>query len=633
MIVSRLDHVSRHYASETIFDDLCAQVESGERIGLVGPNGVGKTTLLKLLAGEDKPDTGEAYCHPSASVAYLKQFREASPGRTLLEEVRAGMNYLEQWYQEMIAAGHEMAHATSDETRRQAERIYSERQEQLHAHGGFDFEHRVEEVLFGLAFKEEQFQREIASLSGGQQRRALLAGLLLQAPDLMLLDEPTNHLDIKTTQWLEEYLARQKSAMIIVSHDRYFLDKTVTKIWELQGGKLTEYPGSYSQYVKLRQERQKVNERLAQRQESEIARLEDFVRRNKAGQLSKQAKSREKMIGRMAKNEIERIRDLDAPPIHFGEPSRCGDIVASARGLKKAFGENVLFDNLDLEIERGERIGIIGPNGAGKTTLLKVILGEEPPTSGKAKLGHNVRVGYLRQEVDDLDPKDSCLDAVRPAWKPTEKEETFRGLLARFGIGADICEQTIRTLSGGQRTRVALARICAHEVNVLILDEPTNHLDLWAVQALEDALVGYEGTVIVVSHDRLFLNTVCEKMLVLESGRIRQIPGNYDRYVETLRAEQAALTRASSTPTKAKSSPPPAPPKKKRKFPFRKAAEIEAEINSTEKKLEELREKTQDPSVYTDGKKLASHTDEMAQLERKLLGLMEHWDEALEFNT
>ncbi|MBY0588267.1 ABC-F family ATP-binding cassette domain-containing protein [bacterium] len=633
MIVSRLDHVSRHYASETIFDDLCAQVESGERIGLVGPNGVGKTTLLKLLAGEDKPDTGQAYRHPTASVAYLKQFREASPGRTLMEEVRSGMSYLEGWYQEMVDAGQKMAHATNDEERRAAERVYSDRQDQLHAHGGFDFEHRVEEVLFGLAFKEEQFEREITSLSGGQQRRALLAGLLLQSPDLMLLDEPTNHLDITTTQWLEEYLARQKTAMIIVSHDRYFLDKTVTKIWELQGGKLTEYPGSYSQYVHLRKERQKVNERLAQRQETEIARLEDFVRRNKAGQLSKQAKSREKMIGKMAKNEIERIRDLDAPPIFFGEPSRSGDIVASARGLQKAFGANLLFDNVDLEIERGERIGMIGPNGAGKTTMLRVLLGEEPPTKGKVKLGHNVRVGYLRQEVDDLDPTDTCLDAVRPAWKPTEKEETFRGLLARFGIGADICEQKIRTLSGGQRTRVALARICAHEVNVLILDEPTNHLDLWAVQSLEEALVDYEGTVIVVSHDRSFLNTVCEKLLVLESQRIRQIPGNYDRYVETLRAEQAAAMQASAASAKPKSTPPPAGPKKKRKFPYRKAHEIEAEIGTTEKRLEELRQSTQDAAVYVDGKKLAAITDEMAQLERRLKGLMEHWEEALEFNT
>ncbi len=632
MIVSRLDHVSRHYATETIFDDLCAQVESGERIGLVGPNGVGKTTLLRLLAGEDKPDTGEAYRHPSATISYLKQFREAPTGRTLIEEVRSGMSHLEKWYQEMIEAGQGMAQATTDEARRAAEQKYGEKQELLHLHGGFDFEHRVEEVLFGLAFQRDQFDREVASLSGGQQRRALLAGLLLQSPDLMLLDEPTNHLDISTTQWLEEYLARQKTSMIIVSHDRYFLDKTVTKIWELQGGKLTEYPGNYSQYVRLRQERQKVNERLAQRQESEIARLEEFVRRNKAGQLAKQAKSREKMIGRLAKNEIERIRDLGTPPIFFGEPSRCGDIVASARGLRKAFGENVLFDQVDLEIERGEQIGIIGPNGAGKTTFLRVLLGEEPASGGKVKLGHNVRVGYLRQEVDDLDPSDTCLDAVRPAWKPTEKEETFRGLLARFGIGSDVCEQSIRTLSGGQRTRVALARICAHEVNVLILDEPTNHLDLWAVQSLEDAIVDYEGTVIVVSHDRSFLNAVCEKLLVLDGGRIKQIPGNYDRYVEMLRAEQAAAQAAMAN-SKPKVAPAPAAPKKKRKFPFRKATEIEAEINTTERRLEELRQSTQDPAIYSDGKKLSAISDEMAEMERKLMGLMEHWEEALEFNA
>ena len=629
MIVCRLDRVSRHYATETIFDDLSCQVELGDRVGLVGPNGAGKTTMLRLFAGEDNPDTGRVILHPNCRVAYLRQFRDLPQGRTLAEEARQAMKHLEDWYHEMVAAGEAMGSAATPEERKRASHLYDEKQELLRQHGGYDFDHRIEDVLFGLGFTKDQFDRDVATLSGGQQSRVLLAQLLLQSPDLMLLDEPTNHLDIATTQWLEEYLSRQQIGMIIVSHDRMFLDKTINKVFELQGGQLSIYPGNYSQYSELRAERQKVADRQADKQQGEISRLEEFVRKNKAGQLSKQAKSREKAIERLASNDVQRIRDLDAPPIFFGEAPRSGDIVVQTKDLAKGYSET-LFEQVNIEIERGQRVGIIGPNGAGKTTLLKILLGEEPATSGHAKLGHNVQVGYLRQEIDDLDPSETCLEAVRPSWKPTEPEQTFRGLLARFGIGADLCENRIRQLSGGQRTRVALAKLCSHEVNLLVLDEPTNHLDLWAVQALEEAIVAYDGTVIVVSHDRSFLNGVCERLYVVENKRVRFIPGNYARYVEIKEAEEAAAAAKVAEVAKPKSV---AAPKRKRKFPFRKAAEIEADIAKYEQEIADLDKSLQDPAVYTDGRRLTAVTQQQTDLKLQLEQLLAHWEEAMELNS
>ena len=646
MIVCRLDRVSRHYSTETIFRDLSCQIEMGDRIGLVGPNGVGKTTLLKLIVGEDQPDTGTVIRHPGSVVAYLAQHRELEPGRTLVEEVRLAMAHLEHWYEEMVAAGAAMAEAATDAERAEAAHVYDDRQELLRQHGGFDFEHRIEDVLFGLGFTRDQFDRDVATFSGGQQSRALLARLLLQSPDLMLLDEPTNHLDIQTTEWLEEYIARQSIAMIIVSHDRYFLDRTVNKIFEMQSGKLTVYPGNYEQYRTLRAERQKVGERQATRQGEEIARLEEFVRRNKAGQLSKQAKSREKMIDRLSSREIEQIRDVNGPPMTFGAAAtRTGDIVLSALDLSKSF-DHTLFTGVNVEIQRGWKVGVIGPNGAGKTTLVRMLLGEEPPSSGKARLGHNVRLGYLRQEVDDLDPKETCLDAVRPAWRRGDKEEAFRIILARFGINGDLAENSIGSLSGGQRTRVALAKICAHDVNLLVLDEPTNHLDLWAVDALEEALSAFEGTVLVVSHDRSFLNTVCDRLLIIENQRVQTFNGNYDRFAESRREKERAaaaaarkangasskgIERVETKTTSRKNEKGKAKPK--RKFPFRKAEEIEADVHRHEADIARLSESLQDPAVYADGRRLAEVTREIEMLRAELEQLVEHWSEAMELNS
>jgi ATP-binding cassette subfamily F protein 3 len=631
MTICRADNISRVYGTEPVFENVSFQIETGERIGLVGPNGAGKTTLLRLLAAQEPPSSGVITRRGDVSVTMLGQFAEFAADRSLYAEVQEAMRHLRDWYAQMVEAGAAMATASDDAERAHWARKYDDCHELLEHHGGFQFEHRIEEVLFGLGFVRQEFDRPLNTFSGGQQSRAMLAKLLLAAPDLMLLDEPTNHLDVDITEWLEQYLTRQSAAMVIVSHDRYFLDRVCNKVFELSSGRLTVYPGNFQAYVRLREERAKVNERVAAKQKAAIAHHQEFIRRNHYGELAKQAKSRAKMIARLEAQEIDRVVTIRGPVMRFGDVARAGDIVVAARGIGKSY-DRPLFTNFSFDIERGQRIGIIGPNGSGKTTLLRVLVGDQPPSTGSVKLGHNVRVGYLDQNLETLDGDQTPLDVVRPPWRAGEKAEPFRALLARFGIGADLAESRIRSLSGGERTRVVLARLCAYEVNLLALDEPTNHLDLWASEALERAIREFQGTVIVVSHDRYFLNQTVERLLVLGGERVEIIAGGYERYLEW-RTQRLAETRQSNE------SPPPsrAPARKgaprKRRFPYRKVSEIEADIRSREAHIEELESLVQQPDVYTDGRRLHEITGQLARLRRELEQLVEHWEEAMELNA
>ena len=629
MIVCRAENVSRHYTETPVFEGINFQIESGERIGLVGPNGAGKSTLLRLLGRFDAPDSGAIHFHSGAQSAQLEQFPDFAPGQTLIGEVKSAMAHLEEWHAKMLEAGSEMAAAQSDEERRRQEKRYDHYQELLRQHCGYDFAHRIEEVLFGLRFTQRDFDRPLKTFSGGEQSRVLMAKLLLQSPDLMLLDEPTNHLDIETTAWLEDFLSRQPVAMIIVSHDRYFLDKTVTRIFELASRRLTIYPGNFQSYTQQRAEQQKVTERQQTRQQEQIAHYQDYIRRNKSGQLARQAKSREKMIARIQADALETVYDIQGPPMTFGPVTRTGDIALAARAIAKEF-DKPLFAELSFELERGQRLGIIGPNGSGKTTLLKILLGQERPSRGEAKLGHNVKVGYLDQDLELLDPTATPLDVVRPPWRVAEKEEPFRALLARFGIGADLAEQRLGRLSGGERTRVALARLSAFEVNMLVLDEPTNHLDLWACESLEAAMTEYEGTILVVSHDRYFLNQVVDRLLVLGEGQARLFLGRYEDYRQTQQA--AAASAAVQTNSKPAAPPRPASTRRKRRFPFRKTADIEADIEQHEGQISELESSLTRPEVYKDGRKVHEISQQITALKSELETLLEHWEEAMELN-
>lgn len=634
MLLMSCSGLSRGFAEGPLFEDLGFELFHGDRVGLVGPNGVGKTTLLRLLAGLDRPDTGEVRLHAGARVAVLQQQPDFAPGRTLFAEARGALDELVAAHDDMVRTTDELARATDDASRKRLAARYDRLNELLHHHDAYNIDHHIEAVLDGLGFGKEDYDRPVETFSGGQQSRLMLAKLLLAAPDVMLLDEPSNHLDLERTQWLESYLSQQNEAMIIVSHDRWFLDKVVTKIFELNRGKLTSYPGNYHAYARLRQERYEVELKTWEAQQEYIAKQEEYIRRVNYGQLAKQAQSRQNQLDKLER--VERPVLISGPHMHFRPVRRSGDVVFEAERIAKAY-DKPLFKDVSFQVRRGQRVGILGPNGCGKTTLLRILLGEEAPDTGVVRQGHLIDCGYYDQHLQTLPPEQEAIRAAWPSGDPDMVEQTMRNLLGRFGITGDQVYQKVGAMSGGERSRVALAKLVALNVNVLVLDEPTNHLDLWACESLEEALRAFEGTVLVVSHDRYFLNRVVDMLIVFESdGRVRVISGNYDTYQMLGAAEGPASSRQraeSGNRVEAKVSTDEAKPaKRKRRFPYRKVAEIEAEIAALEEQVGQLERLLASPDLYRDGDKVKQTMQAFEETKAKLPPLYEHWEEAVELN-
>jgi len=634
MILVSAHGLGRQYSGDPIFTDLSFEVRAGERIGLVGPNGAGKTTLMRVLAGLDAPEYGSLYVRPGIRVGLLRQEPDFAPDQTLMDVARSGMASLVDLQAELEESAREMAEAEDDDDRARATRRYADVHDRLEHQDAYSIEHRVEEVLGGLAFSKDEFDRPARTFSGGQQSRLMLAKLLLQSPDLMLLDEPSNHLDIPTTTWLESYLSRQAVGMVVVSHDRYFLDRVVTKIWELLDGKISAYPGNYTQYWKLRGEKAKALRRQADRQAEKVADLEAYIRKYGAGQRAKQAHDREKKLSRIER--VETMRDVVGPPMGFGEVERSGDIVVEARKLSKSFARP-LFLGLDLTVLRGQCVGVIGPNGAGKTTLIKTLIGREAPDSGDVKLGHKVLVGYHDQGLQSLDPATTVVRAVWPDDDPEWIEGDVRSLIARFGLTGEQAFQDVGQLSGGEKAKAALARLAATSANLLVMDEPTNHLDIWSCDSLEQSIQDFEGTVLVVSHDRYFLNQVADRLVVVADGKARVVEGDYESY-QRLAAREAeaaasAAARASGRPAEAVVDPGARADRRKRKFPYRKPDEIEREIGQAEADVADLEDKLGMPATWRDPVKARDAQLRLDDLRTTLARLYEHWEEALELNA
>ncbi len=634
MILISASGLGRQYAGDPIFQDLRFEVRAGERIGLVGPNGAGKTTLMKLLAGTEQPDYGSLYVRPSIRVSLLRQQPDFTDDQTLMSVARSGLASLIDLEREMEEAANEMAEAEDDDDRARATRRYGELHDRLLHQDAYSIEHRVEEILSGLGFPTTDFHRSARTFSGGQQSRMMLAKLLLESPDLMLLDEPSNHLDIETTAWLENYLARQTVAMVVVSHDRYFLDKVVTKVWELHEGKIEAYPGNYSQYWRLRTEKSKVLDRQAERQAEKIADLEAYIRKYGAGQRAKQAKDREKKLERIER--VETMREIVGPVMGFGEVERSGDIVIEGRELSKSF-DKPLFDRFNVSVLRGQCVGVMGPNGSGKSTLIKALIGREKADHGEVRLGHKVHVGYHDQGLESLAPNTPVLRAVWPEDDPEWVQGDVRDLLARFGLSGEIVFQTVGQLSGGEKAKAALARLCATAANLLVMDEPTNHLDIWSCEALERSIKEFEGTVLVVSHDRYFLNQVADRLIVLGNGKARVIEGDYETYQRLAQHEaEAAQARAAASAENqidAKSGEKTKGEKRKKKFPYRKPDDIEREIGERESEVAEIEDRLGQPATYRDPVKAREIQLRHEELKSLLARLYEHWEEALEFNS
>jgi ATP-binding cassette subfamily F protein 3 len=637
MILASAHGLGRQYSGAPIFNGLTFEIRAGDRIGLVGPNGAGKTTLMKLLAGIDEPDYGSLHVRPGIRVSLLRQQPDFAADQTLLQVARSGLASLVELQRELEEAARELSEAEDDRERDVASRRFAQIQDRIEHQDAYSIDHRVEEILAGLGFKAEDHDRAARTFSGGQQSRLMLAKLLLESPDLMLLDEPSNHLDIETTEWLENYLARQPVAMVIVSHDRYFLDATVTKVWELHFGKVESYPGNYSQYWRLRQERAKVLERQAERQADQIADLQDFIRRWGVGQKAKQAKDREKKLARVEAERVETMREIEGPVMGFDEVERSGDIVVEAKDVAKAFDRS-LFRHFNIQVLRGQCVGVMGPNGAGKSTLLKILIGREKADAGEARLGHKVQVGYYDQGLQSLPAETTVVRAVWPEDDPEWVESDVRSLLGRFGLSGELALRTVGQLSGGEKGKAALARLAATGANLLVMDEPTNHLDIWSCEALERSIREFEGTVLVVSHDRYFLNQVADRLIVVHDGRAKVIEGDYDVYQRLAKqeAEAAAAKKAAAPPAadaRAARAGDAASGKKRRKFPYRKAADIEREIGEREAELADVEAALASPDTWKDADSAREVQSRFDDLKSRLAALYEHWEEALDLNA
>jgi ATP-binding cassette subfamily F protein 3 len=559
----RFDNVEKSYGPHDVLKGVTWQQNPGEHVGLVGRNGAGKTTLVRLLLKQEEPDHGQILRASGMTIGHVGQHLHAEPGMSLFDFVETAFADVLKIDRKMRAIEHDLADATKSEA--EHERLlakYSELQHDYEHADGYTLHAEVERVLGGIGFTDKaEWQRPIQEFSGGQQNRAMLARVLLTRVDLLLLDEPTNHLDLKGIEFLEEFLQSFKGSYLLISHDRTFLNRTVAKIVELAHGKLVEYPGNYEKFLVLRAERMEKMAKDYERQQELIADTQDFIRRNLAGQKTKQAKSRRKMLDKM--DELERPEtDETLAKFNLDGGARSGMVALTAERLGAGYGTKPVVENFSLQVRRGERYAIMGPNGSGKSTLLKTFAGRLQPLAGSVSYGYNVQLGYYDQTLGDLNPKGNVIDEV---WNldTNQTEEEVRSYLARFSFfGEDVYKQT-KALSGGEKGRLALAKIMHQGGNMMLLDEPTNHLDVYTREALEEALENFTGALIVVSHDRYFIDRVAESIILVEDGEAQVYAGNYSELVERFKAGQAIpqkieVVRVPIAPAAASSSSAPA---------------------------------------------------------------------------
>ena len=534
----RLEKISKIYPTGEVLKDVTWEVKTGDRIGLVGVNGAGKSTQLKIIMGEVEPTAGEIIRPTSLHIGYLTQEFEVDPRRTVREEFWTVFQEANQVHHQLIEIPQRMEKADPEELDRlihQLDRL----QRQFEALDGYGLEARIEKILPEMGFTIDDGDRLVSSFSGGWQMRMSLGKILLQTPDILLLDEPTNHLDLETIEWLEKFLKDLTTPMVIVSHDREFLDRLCTKIVETERGVSTTYLGNYSAYLQQKYEQQSAQLSAYERQQKELEKQQAFVDRFRASATrSTQAKSREKQLEKVEKIEAP-IADVRTLKFQFPPAVRSGREVVTIKNLVHIYDDKILFLGANLEIERGDRVAFLGPNGAGKSTLLRLIVGLEAPTEGSIKIGkHNVIPSYFEQnQAEALDLTKTVLNTIHdevPDWKDVE----VRSLLGRFLFSGETVLKKVESLSGGEKARLALAKMLLAPANLLILDEPTNHLDIPAKEMLESALKVYEGTVLIVSHDRYFISQVANKIVEIRDGELIVYAGDYHYYLEKLDEEK-----------------------------------------------------------------------------------------------
>ena len=643
----RLSDVHKSYGTQDVLRGASFQINPGEHVGLVGRNGAGKTTLFRMVTAEETPDRGDVVKMRGLRLGLLEQHVDFEPGMTVHESALAAFGHLQQIEHEMHELEHRMAEAT-DDLDAVLER-YSDLQHQFEREGGFEYSARAEAILVGLGFARETWGLEVEKLSGGQKNRLGMARLLLAEPDVLLLDEPTNHLDVNGVEWLEEFLAAYKSAYVIISHDRYFLDRTCRRIIEVEAGKAASYNGNYSDFLVEREERREAQRRAYENQQHLIAKTEDFIRRNLAGQKTKQAKSRRTMLQRMERVDAVRA-DAAQGNFQLKNVERTGNQALIVKDLAVGYPGKMLAEEITFTLSRGEALGVIGPNGSGKTTFVKTVLGKLPPLAGESRWGTKVQVGYYAQQLDDLDPRNEIIMELRRVAPSTVTAGELRGFLAQFLFTGDDVYKKVIDLSGGEKGRLALAKLIYSRVNVLVLDEPTNHLDIPSREALEEALTAYDGTIITISHDRYFLDRIATQILALDGrGRAEHYDGDYTEYHDWHAARLAAQNAAAATAAKPAPRAAPSPSKpsaperaqtggaarqtkgsggkgKNSKQPARTPQMIEGEIAEAEQRLAAVSEELSRPDVARDASRALRLNDDYRAADERLRSLYEEWD-------
>ena len=626
MSILTAHHITKSFGAHDVLRDVALSLAHGQRAALVGPNGAGKTTLLHILAGMEEPTSGAVHRARGQTVGFLPQHadQELSEVTTLHDLMRAVFSQLDR----LAAQMRELEQALADPDRHDAAmEQYSKIAEQFEHAGGYTFELRIEQVLSGVGFDLSDLDKPVNILSGGQKTRALLARLILLDPDVLLLDEPTNHLDVSAVEWLEATLRDYHGALILVSHDRYFIDAVADTVWDLQAGQIESYRGNYTDFLIQREERLDFQAKEYERQREFIAKEEEYIRRNIAGQNTRQAQGRRTRLDRLKQSSdlIKRPETRKAMRFQLSSQPRSGDIVLRARNLSVGYQDDrkSLLTCDQIFLYRNQRVAIWGPNGAGKSTFLKTVLGQIPPLNGEIELGASVKVGYYAQAHELLDPNDSVLNTILKVQNmPVSKA---RGLLGSYLFSGDTIDKRIGDLSGGERGRVALAVMSLQGANVLLLDEPTNHLDLDSQEILQDALADFEGTLLLVSHDRYLVDALATHVWAIEDNRITVYEGNYSEFIaqrEDAKARNDAQAKAAGQASKEKTRAKLAPDKGEKQRQKR-ITELETAIAEHETRLGDLTRQIE--TAKPD--KVAALGSEYARVEQAMQALIDEWTE------
>ncbi|WP_077305178.1 ABC-F family ATP-binding cassette domain-containing protein [Terribacillus halophilus] len=644
MILLQANNITKLFGADVILSNIKLEVQTQDRLAIVGRNGAGKSTLLKILAGEMTYDEGNVFLAKEATLGYLEQHTGLESEKSILEEMKTVFADLIHQEQELRRLETKMGNPDliADEAAyQQLLTNYDTKQQAFRLNGGYQYEADIRSVLNGLRFGDKDLSTPIGSLSGGQKTRLALGKLLLQKPDVLILDEPTNHLDISTLDWLEGYLSSYQGAVVVVSHDRYFLDKTVNTVIEIAHNHSVRYKGNYSSYLDQKAANYEKEMKQYEKQQSEIKKMEEFVQKNIArATTTKRAQSRRKQLEKMDRMERP-LHDASSAKLTFDIDRRSGNDVLKVKELAYQYPESTspVFQDVSFHMNRQDRIALTGPNGTGKTTLLKTIIGKLPAKTGDVELGAGVSIGYYDQEQTELHSSKSVLAELWDEY-PLMDEKDIRTILGNFLFTGDDVLKVVNTLSGGEKARLALAKLMMQKSNLLIMDEPTNHLDLDSKEVLEGALANYPGTILFVSHDRYFMNKIATQVLEMADKQIVTYLGNYDYFIEK-KQEQQEIADLESSAAETKQ-----PVKQENKSNYHQDKAIKREIRKRERRIAELEEKIAeleteiegnetmltDPEVFQDYQKAQEITEKNEQLQATLLEVMEEWETLIEEN-